>query len=95
MEYGAYLAGPAGHCMECHTPQVKGRHDFDNQLGAGGFEIEGPWGVSVSANLTSHPVDGIAEYSNDDLIQMITTGTRPNGKKTLPLKCGAAADLRF
>ena len=27
--YGAYLAGPLGHCIECHTPMVQGRTDFD------------------------------------------------------------------
>ncbi len=54
--YGAYLAGPAGHCIECHTPFVKGRPDFANQLGAGGFPFHGPWGVSVSANITPMPM---------------------------------------
>ena len=54
--YGAYLAGPAGHCIECHTPLVKGRPDFANQLGAGGFPFHGPWGVSVSANITPMPM---------------------------------------
>jgi mono/diheme cytochrome c family protein len=81
--YGTYLAGPAGHCIECHTPMVDGHPDFDNQLGAGGFEFHGPWGVSVSANLTPHP-DGIAEYTDEDLVQMITTGTRPDGSEMFP-----------
>lgn len=83
-EYGAYLAGPLGHCIECHTPMVGGRIDFENQLGAGGFEFHGPWGVSVSANITPHPTDGIAEYSDEELIRMITTGTRPDGTEMLP-----------
>ena len=83
-DYGAYLAGPAGHCIECHTPMGDGHPDFDSQLGAGGFELEGPWGISVSANLTPHPTDGIAGVSDDDLRQMITTGIRPDGSKMLP-----------
>ena len=31
--YGAYLAGPLGHCIECHTPLVDGRADFAARLG--------------------------------------------------------------
>jgi len=82
--YGAYLAGPVGHCIECHTPMVEGRFDYENQLGAGGREFEGPWGVSVSANLTSHEADGIKRYSDAEVIQMITTGMRPDGTAMLP-----------
>jgi hypothetical protein len=83
-EYGAYLAGPVGHCMECHTPMVGPEFDYEHQLGAGGRAFAGPWGIAVSANLTSHETDGIAKYSDDDLIKMITTGTRPDGTKMLP-----------
>lgn len=82
--YGAYLAGPVGHCIECHTPMVEGRFDYENQRGAGGNEFEGPWGVSVSANLTSHDADGIKRYSDAEVIQMITTGMRPDGTAMLP-----------
>ncbi len=81
--YGAYLAGPAGHCTECHTPMIKGRPDFENQLGAGGFAFHGPWGVSVSANITPHG-DGIKNYSDSDLATVIRTGVRPDGSRLLP-----------
>ena len=79
--YGAYLAGPRGHCIECHTPMVQGRPDFDNQLGAGGFAFPGPWGVSVSANITPHLEDGIAGYGDDDIKTIITQGLRPDGSR--------------
>ncbi len=82
--YGAYLAGPLGHCIECHTPFVKGRPDFENRLGAGGFAFHGPWGVSVSTNITPHPEDGIAGYTNEALKTVITTGVRPDGSRLLP-----------
>ena len=45
--YGAYLAGPAGHCLECHTPMGQRGRDFQNRLGAGGFEFHGPWGTAL------------------------------------------------
>jgi cytochrome c553 len=82
-EYGAYLAGPLAHCMECHTPMTPTGPDFANRLGAGGFEFHGPWGVSVTANLTPHP-DGIAEYSDEDIAKMVMTGTRPDGTPMMP-----------
>ncbi len=73
--YGAYLAGPLGHCVLCHTPMVQGRSDYESQLGAGGFAFPGPWGVSVSANITPHPKDGIADYSDAEIKTIITQGT--------------------
>jgi mono/diheme cytochrome c family protein len=81
--YGAYLAGPVGHCIECHTPFVKGQPDLENQLGAGGFEFHGPWGVSVSANITPH-ADGVAEYTDAQLATVIRSGVRPDGSRLLP-----------
>ncbi len=81
--YGAYLAGPAGHCIECHTPMVKGHPDFKNQLGAGGFRFEGPWGLSVSANITPHD-DGISHYNDAELATAIRKGIRPDGSRLMP-----------
>src|SRR5690606_26923010 len=83
VRYGEYLSGALGHCIECHTPMVDGHFDFDNQLGAGGLEIPGPWGVAVSANLTPHP-DGIADYTDDQVKAAITTGIKPDGTRLSP-----------
>jgi mono/diheme cytochrome c family protein len=80
--HGAYLAGPLGHCIECHTPMGDGGMiDFEHNLGAGGFEFYGPWGTSVSANITPA---GIGKYSDAELKTVITTGVRPDGSKLLP-----------
>jgi mono/diheme cytochrome c family protein len=79
--YGAYLAGPAGHCLECHTPLGERGGDFENRLGAGGFEFHGPWGTSVSSNLTP---TGLKNRSDADIKKMVTTGTRPDGSRMLP-----------
>ena len=32
LAYGAYLAGPLGHCIECHTPMGPKGPDFRNAL---------------------------------------------------------------
>jgi mono/diheme cytochrome c family protein len=82
--YGKYMAFSLGHCVECHTPPgPNGVPDFAGQLGAGGFEFEGPWGLSISANITPH-ADGIAHYTDAELKKIIQTGIRPDGTHLLP-----------
>ncbi len=83
VEYGEYLARTVAHCMECHTPMTPTGPDYANALGQGGFEFHGPWGTSISANLTNHE-DGLAGYSDDAIKAMITTGTHPDGRQMLP-----------
>lgn len=83
VEYGAYLAGPVAHCLECHTTFGEAGPMFDSHLGAGGFEFHGPWGVVVAPNITPHE-DGIAGYSDAELAAMITEGLRPDDVPMLP-----------
>jgi mono/diheme cytochrome c family protein len=84
VKYGEYLAGPLGHCIECHTPMVKGRRDFKNQLGAGGFVLHGPKGSPVSANITPDSETGIGKWSDRQIKVAITTGYRASGEKMYP-----------
>lgn len=79
--YGAYLAGPAGHCIECHSPMGPRGPDIEHQLGAGGFEFPGPWGLSVSPNITP---TGLADRSDAEIRKMITQGLRPDGSRMKP-----------
>jgi mono/diheme cytochrome c family protein len=80
--YGRYLAGPAGHCLECHTtPGPQGAPDLQNKLGAGGLVFNGPWGASVAANITP---TGIGKYSDAELKKVVTTGVRPDGSRLKP-----------
>lgn len=83
VEYGAYLAGPVAHCMECHTPFGPKGPMLETDLGRGGFEFHGPWGTSVASNLTSHE-DGLANHSDADLAAMITEGKRADGSPMMP-----------
>jgi mono/diheme cytochrome c family protein len=80
---GFYLA-TIGHCMECHTPPVNERRDFKNALGNGGMTFEGPFGASVSRNITSHKEKGIGAWSGDEIKRAITQGVRKDGSKLLP-----------
>lgn len=80
--YGAYLAGPLGHCMECHSrPLPDGSVDLKNGLGAGGMVFKGPWGESKAGNLT--PTE-LAKWTDDELRTVITQGLRPDGKRLKP-----------
>ncbi len=83
VEYGAYLAGPVAHCMECHTPMGPQGPLLDTDLGRGGFEFHGPWGTSVAANITNHE-DGLADYSDDEIKTMITQGVHADGRPMMP-----------
>ena len=80
---GFYLATIA-HCMECHTPQVNGRHDFAKSLAKGGTEFKGPWGVSVSRNISSHKGKGIGNWTDDEIKRAITQGIQKDGTKLKP-----------
>jgi mono/diheme cytochrome c family protein len=80
---GFYLV-TIGHCMECHTPMVRGRRDLANDLGKGGFEFTGPWGVAVARNITSHKEKGIGGWTDEEIKRAITQGIRKDGSRLKP-----------
>ena len=97
VEYGAYLAGPEAHCTLCHTawgkeenlmkffmnpPDYKGLMTLPG-LGQGGMKMEGPWGMSIAANITSHPT-ALGRYTDEEVKKMITDGIHPSGMKLMP-----------
>ena len=82
LKYGAYLAGPLGHCMDCHTPWVKGQPDM-KRLGAGGNPFKGPWGVAVSRNLTPHP-SGLKGWSDAEIARATREGLSRDGSPLKP-----------
>ena len=89
--YGKYLVTIAG-CQECHTA-----HDSHGQLVkgrefAGGWEMLGPWGRVVTANITPHADSYIGRATKDEFIGRIKsfeslTGERspiaPKGRNTI------------
>ena len=83
VEYGSYLAGPVAHCTECHSLVPMKGPDWENNFGGGGYPFEGPWGISVASNITSHP-DGLGGYSDEEIAALIATGIRPDGTEMLP-----------
>jgi mono/diheme cytochrome c family protein len=78
LAYGKYLATGLGHCMDCHTPQEKGRLDMA-RMGAGGREFEAPGGgLIISANLTPGNPNGMAGWTDEQVKAAITQGKRPD-----------------
>jgi mono/diheme cytochrome c family protein len=80
---GFYLA-TIGHCMECHTPQVNDRFNYTNDFGRGGRTFRGPFGESVSRNITSHPSKGIGAWSDAEIKRAITQGVSRDGRQMKP-----------
>jgi mono/diheme cytochrome c family protein len=84
-KYGAYLAGPLGHCIECHTPMAgPGQRDYQKSTGAGGFELRGPWGLAIAANITPHRETGIGKWTDAQIKRAITQGVRADGSPLNP-----------
>jgi len=83
VKYGAYLAGPVAHCIECHTPK-DGRGVMDTgRLNAGGFRFTGPRGTVHSSNLTPDRETGIGGWTDVQIVQAIN-GTNPQGRVLMP-----------
>jgi mono/diheme cytochrome c family protein len=80
---GFYLA-TIGHCMECHTPFGPKGKDFVGDLGKGGMEFTGPFGKSVSRNITPSKTKGIGAWTDAQIKKTITTGIDKDGNHLKP-----------
>ena len=81
LAYGKYLAGPLGHCVECHSTPTNGVPDVLGKTGGGGMPFHGPWGISYAANITPTT---LSKYSDADIKNAITQGVRPDGSRLMP-----------
>lgn len=80
--YGEYLANIA-HCMDCHTPRNDKGMSLHDKLGAGGMVFKGPWGESVSRNLTPHAT-GLKDWSYAQIAKAIREGVDRGGQHYKP-----------
>ena len=83
---GQYLVSFGG-CGDCHTPgYFFGAPDMERYLAGSevGFEIPG-LGVFVGRNLTPDPETGLGNWSTEDIVTALTTGTRPDGRILAPI----------
>ncbi len=82
VKYGEYLAN-IGHCMECHTPRNDKGMLQRASLGAGGQSFKGPWGESVSRNLTPHE-SGLKSWTDAQIAKAVREGVDRDGKPYKP-----------
>ncbi len=80
---GAYLAGPLGHCTECHTPMTPTMAREWARTGAGGAPIPGPMGMVVPRNITPH-ANGIGGWTDAQIIRAVTQGISSDGRRLSP-----------
>lgn len=66
---GAYLAGPLGHCAECHTPRNIG-FGLKSGKALSGEVVQG-W---FAGNITPDKQTGIGEWTDAQLSQFLSTG---------------------
>jgi mono/diheme cytochrome c family protein len=69
--------------MECHTPRnAQGMLEMD-KIGAGGQSFNGPWGSSVSRNLTPHAT-GLKDWTDAQISRAIRDGVDRDGQPYKP-----------
>jgi mono/diheme cytochrome c family protein len=86
IERGRYLTSFAG-CFDCHTPgYFFGKPDMARYLGGSdvGFEIPG-LGVFVGPNLTPDKDTGLGNWTIEQIVTALQTGTRPDGRELAPI----------
>jgi mono/diheme cytochrome c family protein len=86
LKYGAYLAGPLGHCNYCHTPLDEKTMNVDvgAHLGAGGLAFVFPFGTVYSANITPDQATGLGKWSDAEIKAAITQGKSKDGSPLFP-----------
>lgn len=82
LRYGEYLVR-IGHCMDCHTPRAPDGQLIEAKWGSGGQVIPGPWGKSVTRNLTPHE-SGLKGWSDAEIARAIRDGISRDGKPLMP-----------
>ncbi len=82
LKYGAYLV-EIGHCMDCHSPRSDKGLLLTARLGAGGQSFKGPWGESISRNLTPHET-GLKNWTDAEIAKAVRTGTDRAGQPYKP-----------
>ncbi|MEJ5081131.1 MULTISPECIES: c-type cytochrome [unclassified Ochrobactrum] len=66
---GAYLSEALAHCSTCHTPRNDLMAEQSSKALSGGSL--GSW---YAPNITSDPVSGIGDWSQEELVQYLRTG---------------------
>jgi mono/diheme cytochrome c family protein len=78
---GRYVFAAAGGGCGCHTEPGKA----STGLNAGGRRFDAPFGTVYSTNITPDRETGIGAWTDDQIIEAIRLGRRPNGERLIPV----------
>jgi hypothetical protein len=87
LAYGRYLA-VIGGCEECHTPHDPRGRRIKGREFAGGWEMKGPWGRNVTANLTPHPDTYVGKATKAEFIGRFKSFESLQGENAPPVTKG-------
>jgi cytochrome c oxidase cbb3-type subunit 2 len=88
IERGRYLVNVLA-CAQCHSPLDRDGRILPGLRFAGGQRWHlGPWGDFVTMNLTSDRETGLGGWTDDQIKNVLTRGTRPDGSRMLPFPMG-------
>ncbi len=87
VEYGNYLAWHASGCAECHMPRNPntGQFDMTRPMAGGLFAFPAEEVSTTPSNLTPDLDTGIGNWTVEQFMTAMHTGTRPDGTVMLPL----------
>ncbi len=81
---GQYLVRAIG-CADCHTPGTfYGQPDPKRLLSGSELGWNGPWGTTYPRNLTPDTTTGIGKWTEQDIVNALHQGRRPDGTALLP-----------
>ena len=79
LERGAYLMNGIVACGNCHTPKDQDGRALPDQELAGGLVFDRPVFRAVVPNITPDNYTGIGKWTDEQLVDAIRNGRRPDG----------------
>lgn len=78
LERGRYLVNSIVACGNCHTPQTPNGPEPGKEL-SGQFLIKTPGFTAYAPNISQDPETGIGSWTDEQIINAIRNGRRPDG----------------
>lgn len=83
LERGAYLVNTIGACGNCHSP-VDANGNRDGPALSGGAALITPVFTAYPPNITPDPATGIGAWTEDQIVDALRNGRRPDGRILRP-----------
>jgi len=78
VDRGKYLVSAVSLCNDCHTPSTASGAPDTTKLLAGSYVPEGPT-PPLAPNITPDKTTGIGNWTEQQIVTLLKTGTKPNG----------------